>query len=200
LLQYWSLRRVVVSTYQGVAGAGTRAVQSLARDTVRLLNASNPEGKTAGRPLAFDCVPEIGPLDDVGVSTHERLVAEETGRILGADVPPLHVTAVRVPIFVGTCLSVVIESEGPIPVEEVAAALRGAPGILMHEGEMPCPTPRGVVGSSATHIGRLRGDPTVPNGVALWVALDTLAKGRAVNAVQIAELLVRDHLPACNSV
>jgi aspartate-semialdehyde dehydrogenase len=145
-------------------------------------------------------VPEIGALGDAGDSAHERLVVVETRRILGADVPALHVTAVRVPIFVGTCLSVVIESDGPIPVEEVGAALRGAPGVLLHDGEMACPTPRGVVGSPATHVGRLRGDPTVPHGVALWVTLDTLAKGRAVNAVQIAELLVRDHLPACNSV
>jgi aspartate-semialdehyde dehydrogenase len=199
LLQYWSLRRVVVSTYQGAAGAGTRAVQGLARDTVRLLNAGSSEPKGGGRPLAFDCVPEIGALGDDGVSAHERLVTEETTRILGAEMPPLHVTAVRVPIFVGTCLSLVVESDGPIPLEEVAAALRSAPGILLHEGTLPQPTPRGVSGSSATHVGRLRADPTVPHGVALWVTIDTLAKGRATNAVQIAELLARDRLLECSS-
>ena len=200
LLQYWSLRRVVVSTYQGAAGAGTRAVQGLARETVRLLNAGSPEGTGASRPLAFDCVPVIGALDGAGMSGHERLVMAETRRILGAEVPPLHVTAVRVPIFVGTCLSVVVESDGPMPAEEVSAALRGAPGILLHEGDGANPTPRGVAGSPATHIGRVREDPTVPHGVALWITIDTLAKGRAVNAVQIAELLVRDHLLECSSV
>ena len=199
LMQYWSLRRAVVSTYQGAAGAGTRAVQGLARETIRLLNAGNVEGQGEGRPLAFNCVPAVGALDGLGTSTHERHVEEEARRVLGPDVPALHVTAVRVPIFVGTCLSLVVESEGPMPVAEVATALRGAPGILLHEGEAAYPTPREIAGSPATHVGRLRADPTVPHGVAVWITLDTLAKGRAVNAVQIGELIARDHLAECSS-
>lgn len=194
LMQQWSIRRAVGSTYQGLASAGTRAVQSLSRQTVRLLSGAAARRSDQPQPMAFNCIPEIGRLDEMGVSAHERQVAAEAERVLGPGLPSLMLTAVRVPIFVGTAISLVIESDGPMSAIDVSEALRNAPGVLLHEGEDPSPTPRDVAGSPATHVGRVREDPTVPHGVALWIAMDSLAKGRAVNAVQITELIARDHL------
>ena len=108
---------------------------------------------------------------------------------------PLDVTAVRVPLFFGLGLSVHLETETPLAADDAVELLRPARGVLVHaSADDAYPTPVEVTGSDATHVGRIRVDQSAENGLALWIALDNVGKGAALNAVQIAELLARDYL------
>lgn len=191
LADAWPIRRVVVSTYQGAASAGTRALHRLVRDSVALLSGRGDERR--GVPNgAFDCVPLLGRRAASGDGGYELRMRAELEKILG-DAPPLSVTAVRVPSFLGTGLAVSIESDEAMTAQMVHDALRPARGLLVvGDDDVELLTLRGVVGSEATHVGRVRDDPSVPNGVSLWIAIDAVIKGRALNAVQVAELLARD--------
>jgi aspartate-semialdehyde dehydrogenase len=191
LAQAAGLRRAVVSTYQGMAGGGRRLLHRLSRDTIRLLNARGGRGRT--RSLAFDCVPQVGALEPGGATTHELRVVEETRKVLGDAALALSVTAVRVPVFFGNAMSVHLETEQPLAAGEATDLLRGAPGLVVH-GADGYPTPAEAGGSDATHVGRIRDDPAAEHGLALWIALDAVRKGAALNAVEIAEILVRDYL------
>src|SRR5437867_3764285 len=191
------LRRVVVSSYQGVASAGRRAVDALSQETIDLLNARGVRRHPRfARRIAFNCVPQVGALEPGGSTTHELLAVEELRRLL--DLPGLSVsmTAVRVPVFFGSAFSVNVETESPLAAAAAAAILREAPGILLHDDAGGSyPTPAEVAGSDATHVGRIRDDASAdPPGLALWIALDNVRKGAALTAVQIAEVLARDHL------
>ena len=191
------LRRVVVSSYQGVASAGRRAVGALSQETIDLLNARGVRrpGRFPRR-IAFNCVPQVGALEPGGSTTHELLVVEEVRRLLDLPGLGMSVTAVRVPIFFGSAFSVNLETESPLGAAGATAILQRAPGILLHdEPGGSYPTPAEVAGSDATHVGRVRDDPSAePPGLMLWIALDNVRKGTALNAVQIAEILARDHL------
>lgn len=191
------LRRVVVSSYQGVASAGRRAVGALSQETIDLLNARGVRRRPRfARRIAFNCVPQVGALEPGGSTTHELLAVEELRRLL--DLPGLSIsmTAVRVPVFFGSAFSVNVETESPLAAAAAAAILRAAPGILLHDDAGGSyPTPAEVAGSDATHVGRIRDDASAdPPGLALWIALDNVRKGAALTAVQIAEVLARDHL------
>ncbi|HEV7734797.1 MAG TPA: aspartate-semialdehyde dehydrogenase [Candidatus Binatia bacterium] len=195
LLAEAGLRRVQVSTYQGVAGAGRRAINALSKETIGLLNGRGTKRTRFARRIAFNVLPQVGALEPGGATTHELQAMEETRRVLGIPDLAMQITAVRVPVFFGLGLAVNIETERPISPEEAAAVLLPAPGILLHGTEPdPYPTPIEVTGSEATHVGRIRTDPSTENGLSLWVSLDSIGKGAALNAVQIAEVLVRDHL------
>lgn len=183
------VRRVVASTYQGAGTAGTRTLRALARETIAVLGGRGTSGARA--PLAFDCHPLIGPLDADGTSSHERSVARELVRVLGAGAPPVFLTAVRVPVFTGLGVSLVVDLESPVTVTEVVASLRQAPGLLVH-GEDDVPTLRSVAGSPAVHVGRIRRDPGRPATLALWAAVDGVVKGRGGAAVTVAEIAARD--------
>jgi len=185
------VRRAVVSTYQSAAGAGRRAVEHLSKESIRLLSGKGDDDVALRR--AFNCVPQVGTVEVDGVTSHERAVAAEVRKILERPDLSLHVTAVRVPMFFGMGASVMVELERPLDRAAASAVLRTARGLLMHEdGDVvTLPTPADVVGSQATHVARLRRDDTVPHGLALWVALDSIEKGAALNAVQIAEILIR---------
>jgi aspartate-semialdehyde dehydrogenase len=191
LADAFALERVVVATYQGVATAGTRALQYLVRDSIALLSGRGDarRGRVSG---AFDCVPMIGPVMPNGASGYEERLRAELEKILGDRLPPLAVTAVRVPSFVGTGLAVNLESSGPMTAAAVAEVLRPAPGILLHgRDDAGACTLRAVVGSEATHVGRLRDDGSARHGVSCWIAIDSVIKGRALAAVQVGERLVR---------
>jgi aspartate-semialdehyde dehydrogenase len=185
------LGRLIVSTYQGAAGAGRRGMGRLSRETLDLLSARGRARHTGRRPLAFNCVPEIGAIEPGGATTHELQVAEEVRKILGRPELPVGVTAVRVPTFFGSAMAVTLETVEPLSPEQARDVLRSAPGVFFHED---FPTPAEVVGSDATHVGRLRSEPALENGLALWIALDNVRKGGALNALEIAEILVRDYL------
>jgi len=189
------LRRVVVSTYSGVASAGRSAVAGLSRETIDLLNGRGLKRTRFARRLAFNCVPQLGDLEPGGASTLELRAVAETRRVLDQPGLPLDVTAVRVPLFFGLGLSVHLETESPLAPDDAVELLRPARGVLVHASpEDAYPTPVEVTGSDATHVGRIRVDQSVENGLALWIALDNVGKGAALNAVQIAELLARDYL------
>ncbi len=191
------LRRVVVSSYQGVASAGRRAVGALSQETIDLLNARGVRRRPRfARRIAFNCVPQVGALEPGGSTTHELLVVEELRKLLDLPGLGMSVTAIRVPIFFGSAFSVNLETESPLAAAQAADILRRAPGILLHdEAADSFPTPAEVAGSDATHVGRVRDDPSAePPGLMLWIAIDNVRKGAALNAVQIAEILARDHL------
>jgi aspartate-semialdehyde dehydrogenase len=181
------LRRAVVSTYQGAASGGRRLLKRLSSDTIALLNAR----AEPGTGLGFDCIPRVGSMLPGDVTSHELHVVEELRRVLAAPDLAVSLTAVRVPAFFGQGMSVHLETERRLPADEAARVLRDAPGLVVHDDASP-PTLAGVAGSEATHVGRIRDDQALEHGVALWIAIDSVRKGAALNAVEIAEILVRD--------
>jgi len=186
------LRRVVVSTYQGVATAGQRAVNALSHETMDLLNGRGTTRRRFARRIAFNCVPQVGDLEPGGSTTHELQVVEELRKILQEPGLAVQITAVRVPVFFGLGLSVLVETEQPLPPDDATHVLRESPGLLVHEdADDAYPTPVEVAGEDPTHVGRIRADPTAENGLALWIALDSIRKGAALNAVQVGEILIR---------
>jgi aspartate-semialdehyde dehydrogenase len=183
------LSRAVVSTYQGAASGGRRLLRKLSRDTIALLNSR----REPGEGLGFDCIPRIGQMLPGGVTSHELHVVEETRRVLAAPELALSVTAVRVPAFFGQGISVHLETERRLPADEAARVLRDSPGLIVHDEGEPPPTLASAAGAEGTHVGRIRDDPALEHGLALWIALDSVRKGAALNAVEIAEILLHDH-------
>jgi aspartate-semialdehyde dehydrogenase len=182
------INRAVVSTYQGAASGGRRLLKKLSADTIALLNARAEPGVGLG----FDCIPRVGTLLPGDVTSHELHVVEELRRILGAPDLAVSVTAVRVPAFFGQGISVHLETERRLPADEALRVLRDAPGLIVHDPSEPPPTLTGVAGSEGTHVGRVREDPALEHGLALWIAVDSVRKGAALNAVEIAEILLND--------
>jgi len=184
------IRRVVVSTYQSVSGAGKDAMDELFTQTRAIfVNDSIDEGKFT-KQIAFNVIPHIDDFMEDGQTKEEWKMTVETKKILD---PKIKVTAtcVRVPVFVGHSEAVNIEFERPISDEEARDILREAPGCLVvdkHE-DGGYVTPVECVGEYATYISRIRVDPTIENGLNIWVVSDNLRKGAALNAVQIAEIL-----------
>ncbi|GGI84668.1 aspartate-semialdehyde dehydrogenase [Polymorphobacter multimanifer] len=193
------IRRVVVSTYQSVSGAGKAGMDELFEQSRGIFvgDQSTPEKFT--KQIAFNVIPHIGDFLENGAyegyTAEELKMTRETQKILD---PEIEVTAtcVRVPVFVGHSEAINIEFEKPISVAEARAILRESPGIMLVDKREDggYVTPVECVGDYATFISRLRRDPTVDNGLALWCVSDNLRKGAALNAVQIAELLGRRHL------
>jgi aspartate-semialdehyde dehydrogenase len=187
------LARVVVSTYQGAASGGRQLLNQLSRDTIALLNARG--GSRGAASLAFDCLPQIGAVEPGGATTHELHVVEETRKVLGDPGLAMSVTAVRVPVFFGQGMAVTLETEQPLDAVAAADLLRDAPGLVVHD-EAPAPyaTLTQATGTDAIHVGRIRVDPAAERTLALWVSVDSVRKGAALNAVEIAEILTRDYL------
>ena len=126
-----------------------------------------------------------------GVTSHELHVIEETRRVLAAPDLALSVTAVRVPAFFGQGISVHLETERRLPADEAVRVLRDAPGLIVKDDpDEPPPSLASVAGSEATHVGRIRDDTALEHGLALWIAVDSVRKGAALNAVEIAEILL----------
>ena len=184
------IRRVVVSTYQSVSGAGREAMDELFSQTRAIfVNDSIDEGKFT-KQIAFNVIPHIDVFMEDGQTKEEWKMMAETKKILDPKIK-LTATCVRVPVFVGHSEAINIEFERPISDEEARDILREAPGCLVvdkHE-DGGYVTPIECVGEYATFISRIRVDPTVENGLNIWVVSDNLRKGAALNAVQIAEIL-----------
>jgi aspartate-semialdehyde dehydrogenase len=189
--------RVVVSTYQSVSGAGKEAMDELFAQT-RAVYVSDPiEAKKFPKRIAFNVIPHIDVFMEDGFTKEEWKMTAETKKILDPKIK-LVATCVRVPVFIGHSESVNIEFEHPISPEEARDILREAPGVLVIDKHEPGGyiTPHEAAGEDATFVSRIRCDPTVENGLALWVVSDNLRKGAALNAVQIAETLVNRKLLA----
>ncbi|THD57786.1 aspartate-semialdehyde dehydrogenase [Phenylobacterium sp.] len=184
------IRRVVVSTYQSVSGAGKEGMDELFDQTknVFVLGATPP--KTFPKQIAFNVIPFIGAFKDDGYTDEEQKMWNETHKILDPAIK-LTVTCVRVPVMVGHSEAVNIEFETPLDEDEARDILRESPGILVIDKREPTGymTPKEAQGEFPVFVSRIRNDPTVENGLNLWVVADNLRKGAALNAVQIAELL-----------
>jgi aspartate-semialdehyde dehydrogenase len=189
------IRRVVVSTYQSVSGAGKKGMDELFEQSRNIFVGDANEPSFFPKQIAFNVIPQIDVFLDDGSTKEEWKMVVETKKILD---PKIKVTAtcVRVPVFVGHSESINIEFEREISAKEAQDILREAPGIMLVDKREPggYVTPVEAVGEYATYVSRVREDPTVENGLNLWCVSDNLRKGAALNAVQIAELLGRKHL------
>lgn len=186
-----TIKRIVVSTYQSVSGAGKEGMDELFQQTRAVFVADPVEAKKFTKRIAFNVIPHIDVFMEDGYTKEEWKMVAETKKMLD---PKIKVTAtcVRVPVFIGHSESINLEFENPISADEARDILRDAPGCLVidkHENGGYI-TPVDCAGEDATYISRIREDITVENGLALWVVSDNLRKGAALNAVQIAELLV----------
>jgi aspartate-semialdehyde dehydrogenase len=189
------IKRVVVATYQSVSGAGKRGMDELFEQSRNIFvgDANEPEFFT--KQIAFNVIPHIDVFLDDGSTKEEWKMVVETKKILDPKIK-VSATCVRVPVFVGHSEAVNIEFENEISADQARDILREAPGVMVVDKRENggYVTPVEAVGDYATYISRIREDPTVDNGLSLWVVSDNLRKGAALNAVQIAELLGRKHL------
>jgi aspartate-semialdehyde dehydrogenase len=184
------VRRVVVSTYQSVSGAGKDAMDELFAQTKAVYTTGDIEAKKFPRRIAFNLIPHIDVFMEDGYTKEEWKMMAETKKILDPAIK-LTATCVRVPVFISHSEAVSIEFENPITPEEARDILRKAPGCIVIDKREDggYATPYEVAGEDATYISRIREDATVENGLAMWVVSDNLRKGAALNAVQIAECL-----------
>src|SRR5882762_94546 len=186
------IKRVVVSTYQSTSGAGKEGMDELLNQTKSFFVKQTLDPKKFTKGIAFNVIPHIDVFLDDGSTKEEWKIVVETKKILD---PSIKVTATcaRVPVFVGHSEAVNIEFENEISADQAREILREAPGVMVVDKRENggYVTPVEAVGEYATYVSRIREDPTVENGLSLWVVSDNLRKGAALNAVQIAELLGR---------
>jgi len=189
------VRRVVVSTYQSVSGAGKEGMDELWAQS-RAMYVNDPvTAQEFTKPIAFNCIPHIDKFMDDGSTKEEWKMAVETRKILGSDIL-VQATCVRVPVFIGHSEAVTVEFHEPVTAADARAILREAPGVVVMDtrddgGYM---TPADCVGEDAVFVSRIRRDPTVEHGLSFWCVSDNLRKGAALNAVQIAEAVVAQGL------
>jgi aspartate-semialdehyde dehydrogenase len=189
------IKRVVVSTYQSVSGAGKDAMDELFSQTRAVFVSDTIETKEFTKRIAFNVIPHIDSFMEDGSTREEWKMVAEIKKMLDKKIK-LTATCVRVPVFIGHGEAVNVELENPLSAEDARDLLRESPGLLVvdkHE-DGGYVTPIESAGEDATYVSRIREDPTVENGLSFWVVADNLRKGAALNAVQIAELLVNRQL------
>ena len=191
----FKIKRVVVSTYQSVSGAGSTGMDELFNQT-RAVYVNDPiENKEFTKKIAFNCIPHIDMFMDDGFTKEEWKMTAETRKILD---PNINVVAhcVRVPVFIGHAEAVFIETNKPVDEQAARDVLSSFPGVIIvdHREDGGYVTPEECAGEDGVYISRLRRDPTVKNGLVFWCVSDNLRKGAALNAVQIAEALIENHL------
>lgn len=186
------IKRVVVSTYQAASGAGAKAMQELYAQTQQFLNGEELTIDAFSHQIAFNCIPHIDKFLEDDSTKEEWKMVVETKKIMGDENIQVAATCVRVPVLRCHGESINVEFEGPVTVEEARAALEAAPGITMMDdvANNVYPMPGLLAGTDGAYIGRLRKDPSVENGLAFWDVADQIRKGAALNAVQIAQLLL----------
>ena len=190
------IKRVVVSTYQSVSGAGKDAMDELwAQTKSKFVPGQDFEPKKFPKQIAFNCIPHIDVFMEDGYTKEEWKMLAETKKILDPRIK-LTATCVRVPVFVGHSESLNIEFENSLSADEAREILRDAPGVMVVDKREPggYVTPVEAAGEYATYVSRIREDATVENGLALWIVADNLLKGAALNAVQIAETMIEQNL------
>lgn len=188
------ITRINVATYQSVSGTGKAAIEELVQQLSLLLNGQPIESKVYPKQIAFNVLPHVDDFGDNGYSKEEMKMWHETQKILEDPSIRVNATAVRVPVLYGHSEAIHLETQRKLSVDEAKRLLNSAPGvILMEEGEYPTPIPEASE-TDAVYVGRVREDISHPLGLNLWVVSDNIRKGAALNAVQIAELLVSDYL------
>ncbi|GAB6036719.1 aspartate-semialdehyde dehydrogenase [Fundidesulfovibrio butyratiphilus] len=187
-----TIKRVVVSTYQAVSGTGQKAIEELERQVRQLFNGQEAECKVYPYQIAFNCLPQIDVFSEGDYTFEEIKMIKETAKIMGDESIKVTATTVRVPVFYGHSESVNLEFEKPITPAEARAILSQAPGVQVYDNPSEKMYPMAIVaaGEDEVFVGRIRADNTVENGLNLWVVADNIRKGAALNAVQIAELLL----------
>lgn len=188
-----TIKRIVVSTYQSVSGAGKEAIMELEDHARASLSGATPDPSVFPHEIAFNVIPQIDVFTENGYTKEEMKMINETKKILGDDSIQVTATCVRVPVFISHSESVNIQTEKKLTAKQVRDLLTAMPGVAVMDdpskGEYP--TPRQASGKDDTFIGRIREDVSVPNGIELWCVSDNLRKGAALNAVQIAELVAK---------
>lgn len=191
------ITRINVATYQAVSGTGRSAINELAEQTAKLLNGVSAKSKVYPKQIAFNVIPHIDAFQENGYTREEMKMHWETQKILNDPAIAVNATAVRVPVFYGHSEAVHIETREKITVELARQLLSQAPGVVLMDNpdKQIYPTPVGEgAGEDAVFVGRLREDISYEYGLNLWIVSDNIRKGAALNAVQIAEILLRDYL------
>lgn len=192
------IERINVATYQSVSGAGREAVEELASQSVALMNGQGPQkGKVIARQIAFNCVPQIDAFQENGYTKEEMKMVWETHKIMEDDSIRVNATAVRVPVFFGHSEAVHVETRKKITAAEARALLRKAPGVEVIDERRPGGYPTAATEAAnrdTVYVGRIREDISSECGLNLWIVADNVRKGAATNSVQIAEILVREHI------
>jgi aspartate-semialdehyde dehydrogenase len=189
------IKRVVVSTYQAISGAGGRALEEFENEVHAMeMRTTAPKRTIFPRQIAFNALAQIPQKDAFlpnGYTTEEMKMIEETKKIMGDPDIKVSPTCVRIPVKNSHSESVNIETEKKLSAADAIAVLKKAPGVVVCEKQEDFPTPAEVSGRGETFVGRIREDWTVPNGLHLWVVADNILKGAALNAVQIAEVIIK---------
>ncbi len=187
-----SIKRVVVSTYQAVSGTGQKAIAELETQVRQMFNMQDPVAEVYPHRIAFNCLPHIDVFLENDYTKEEMKMVHETVKILEDESVKVTATCVRVPVFYGHAESINIETEKKLTSAEARAILAKAPGVQVYDNprEKMYPMPIDAAGEDETFVGRIREDETIANGLNMWVVADNIRKGAALNAVQIAEVLV----------
>ena len=188
------ISRINVATYQAVSGAGKRAIEELAGQTARLLNAQPFETEAFPRQIAFNALPQIGNFEENGYTLEEMKMVWETRKIFEDESIGVNPTCVRIPVFFGHSEAIHIETRAPMSAEEAKTLLAAAPGVELVDKHEPGGYPTPVTDSAGTDgvfVGRVREDISTLNGLSLWVVSDNVRKGAALNSIQIAEVLLK---------
>lgn len=190
------IKRIVVSTYQAVSGAGREAMDELSDQVLAIYGQKEIGKKVFPYQIAFNCIPQIDVFLDTGYTKEEMKMAHETRKIMEDDSIKVTATTVRVPVFNSHSESVNIETEKKITAKEVKEILSNAEGVKVLDDPQNKVYPMPVDASECDEVfvGRIREDDTVPNGINMWIVSDNIRKGAALNAVQIAEILIREYL------
>lgn len=190
------IKRVVVATYQSVSGTGTDAIEELIVQSKGILEHQEIVKKVYPHQIAFNCLPHIDTFFDNGYTKEEMKMVNETKKIMGAPDIAVTATTVRVPVFRAHSEAVNIETEKKIMPDEVRKILNDAPGVVVIDDPVNCKYPLAIdaEGKDETFVGRIREDESIPCGLNLWIVSDNLRKGAALNAIQIAEILIQEEL------
>lgn len=196
LHDYAKIKRIVVSTYQSVSGTGKKAIFELEEQVRALFMNKKIEKRVYPHQIAFNCLPHIDVFLENGYTKEEMKMVNETKKIMEDDSIKVTATTVRVPVFYGHSESVNVEFERDISPEKARSILRKAPGVKVVDNPSKNQYPLAIhaAGKDEVFVGRIRRDDTVDHGLNMWIVADNLRKGAALNAVQIAEILIRDYL------
>ncbi|KUJ72201.1 aspartate-semialdehyde dehydrogenase [Thiomicrospira sp. WB1] len=191
------IKRINVSTYQAVSGSGKEAIEELAGQTRDILNLKPVKTEVYPKQIAFNCIPQIDVFQDNGYTKEEMKMVWETKKILEDESVLVNPTAVRVPVFYGHSEAIHLETDKKITADEAKALFEKTDGIVLMDQHEDGGYPTAVTDAADTdpvYVGRVREDITCDNGLNIWVVADNVRKGAATNTVQIAELLIKDHL------
>lgn len=189
--------RINVATYQAVSGTGKEAIEELAGQTARLLNAQPIETSVYPKQIAFNALPHIDTFQDNGYTKEEMKMVWETQKIFADPTLRVNPTCVRIPVFYGHSEAVHLETREPLSAAQARELLEQAPGICVMDEPVDGGYPTAVTeaaGSDLTYVGRLRDDVSHANGLNMWIVSDNVRKGAALNTVQIAEILLKEYL------